>query len=108
MFKFLFKLVSFSIGICVGVVTALNILPIPGNTIFNKMSRLPNGLKSLIDDAIEVWGSFFNLAFAVSKDSYLQFQNLKKKVQVRLKKVEERYRQNDNLVKDLKNILVKK
>lgn len=108
MFRFIFRLITFLIGISVGLITALNILPIPGNTIFNKMSRLPNGLKSLIDDAIELWGSFFNLSFAVSKDLYLQFQNLKRKVKARLKKVEERYRQNDNLVKDLKNILVKK
>ncbi len=58
----------FIIGIISGIVTAIFVLPIPGKTFFNKMSRLPTGVKSLIDDSIDLGVSFWKLVIGLTDD----------------------------------------
>ncbi len=58
----------FVIGTIAGLVAAIFVLPIPGKTFFNKMSRLPTGVKSLIDDSMDLGISFWKLIIGFSDD----------------------------------------
>ncbi len=58
----------FILGIISGLVAAIFVLPIPGKTFFNKMSRLPTGVKSLIDDSMDLGISFWKLIIGLSDD----------------------------------------
>ena len=61
----MFRLMIFILGAIFGVVAAIFILPLPGKTFFNKMSRLPKGTKNLIDDSIDLAISFWKLCLGV-------------------------------------------
>lgn len=61
------KFILFVLGAVIGFIAALFILPLPGNTFFNKMYRLPSTVKDFIDDAIELFSSVLRL--------YLSFVN---------------------------------
>ncbi len=58
----------FVLGTIAGLVAAIFVLPIPGKTFFNKMSRLPTGVKSLIDDSMDLGISFWKLIIGFSDD----------------------------------------
>jgi len=58
----------FLIGIIFGFVAAVMILPLPGKTFFNKLSKLPKGSRAFVDDAIELGLSFVNLCQGVAED----------------------------------------
>ncbi len=62
------RFLLFILGTIAGLVTAIFVLPIPGKTFFNKMSRLPTGVKTLIDDGIELGVAFWRLLIGVSDD----------------------------------------
>ncbi len=44
-----------------GLIAALIVLPVPGKTFFNKLSRLPNNIKDLIDDSLDILDSLSRL-----------------------------------------------
>ncbi len=62
------RLLLFILGTIAGLVSAIFVLPIPGKTFFNKMSRLPTGVKTLIDDSIDLGISFWKLIIGLSED----------------------------------------
>lgn len=66
----MFRLIFFLFGIVCGFVAAIFVLPIPGKTFFNKMSKLPNSAKDLIDDGLD-------LAVSLSKILLGVYQELK-------------------------------
>lgn len=43
------------------MVTAVLVLPIPGKTFFNRVSKLPDNLKHLIDDVLDIMDATFKL-----------------------------------------------
>lgn len=57
---FVIRFILFLFGICLGMAAAIAALPLPGKTFFNRMSKLPKGVRSLIDNGID-------LAIAVTK-----------------------------------------
>jgi hypothetical protein len=59
-------------GIALGFATAIFVLPIPGRTFFNKMSKLPVKLKDLIDNSIEIFVSLSKLGTGVYEDINLR------------------------------------
>ncbi len=66
----MFRLIFFLFCIVRGFVAAIFVLPIPGKTFFNKMSKLPNSAKDLIDDGLD-------LAVSLSKILLGVYQELK-------------------------------
>ncbi len=52
--RILFRLAIFAIGLTAGFLAALAVLPVPGKTYFNKMSKLPLSIRNLIDDTISL------------------------------------------------------
>lgn len=91
MIRTLFRLVFFVFGTVSGFVIALLVLPIPGKTLFNKMSKLPNNVKKLIDDTIDFSSAFFNLINAIGRTFYQEYLQLAKKIQTRIDAVNEKY-----------------
>ncbi len=63
-FKFLF----FIFGIVSGFMLALVVIPLPGKTFFNRMSKLPTSAKDLIDHSISLGVALGRLVFTVSKE----------------------------------------
>jgi hypothetical protein len=48
------RFILFLFGICLGMAAAIAALPLPGKTFFNRMSKLPRGVRSLIDNGIDL------------------------------------------------------
>jgi gas vesicle protein len=69
-FRFLF----FILGIVGGFAAALLVLPLPGRTFFNKMSRLPNSIKNLIDDSFSLGISLIKIGFGLYEDFQSKFE----------------------------------
>jgi hypothetical protein len=55
-------------GIVAGFMAAIFLLPLPGKTFFNRMSRLPNGVKNLIDDGLELGNAFLKIGLTIYKE----------------------------------------
>ena len=62
------RLILFIFGICLGIASAIAALPLPGKTFFNRMSKLPRGIKSLIDNAIDLAISLIQLFSTLARD----------------------------------------
>lgn len=97
MFRLIFRLISFVVGIIAGLWLALMVLPLPGTTIFNKMSKLPANLKKLLDDSIDLFGACFNFALAIGKDLNQQFIRISANIQERIRKVDEKLSEDASL-----------
>lgn len=95
MLGFVFRLLFFVSGIVGGFIVGLMFLPLPGKTIFNKMSRLPIGLKNLIDDSVELFGAFFNLSLAIGKDIFNQVLLIQERIEKRINKIKQK--ENEDL-----------
>lgn len=63
-FRFLF----FIFGIISGFMLALVVVPLPGKTFFNRMSKLPTSVKDLIDNSIGLGASLSRLVFTLFKE----------------------------------------
>lgn len=64
----IFKFLFFIFGIISGFMLALVVVPLPGKTFFNRMSKLPASAKDLIDNSIGLSVSLGRLVFTLSKE----------------------------------------
>ena len=62
------RLILFLFGICLGMAAAIAALPLPGKTFFNRMSKLPKGVRSLIDNGIDLSISITQLISSVARE----------------------------------------
>lgn len=62
------RLILFLFGICLGMAAAIAALPLPGKTFFNRMSKLPRGVRSLIDNGIDLAISITQLASSIARE----------------------------------------
>ena len=82
---FMIRFILFIFGIGLGFIAAIAMLPLPGKTFFNRMSKLPPKARDLIDNGINLGISFFRLAatsfreFAHETNRVLE--NTKEKIQ---------------------------
>ncbi len=64
----IFKFLFFIFGIISGFMLALVVVPLPGKTFFNRMSKLPTSAKDLIDNSIGLGVSLGRMVFTLSKE----------------------------------------
>ena len=64
-----FRVLFFIFGIISGFMLALVVMPLPGKTFFNRMSKLPTSAKDLIDNSISLGVSIGRLVFTLSKEA---------------------------------------
>ncbi len=95
----------FLLGTVAGFIAAIFVLPIPGKTFFNKMSRLPNGVKTLIDDGIELGVSFWKLLIGISEDLGLRLRESLESAKVKTEKVHEQLEANRKREHHIQDIL---
>lgn len=91
---FLFILIRFAVfisGIIGGFLCALFIFPLPGKTFFNKMSKLPESSKNLIDDSISLGTAFFRLMFTSYKEGSQRLKETAAKIENKLHELKEKY-----------------
>lgn len=82
----------FFVGVLLGFMAALVVLPLPGTTFFNKMYRLPNNVKNFIDDAIEFFSSVLRLYFSILSWIYRTISQITSLFsKLRAKKLREEY-----------------
>lgn len=62
------RFVFFLFGICLGMAAAIAALPLPGKTFFNRMSKLPRGARSLIDNGIDLSISITQLVATCARE----------------------------------------
>ena len=63
-----FKILLFILALVSGFMLALVVLPLPGKTFFNRMSKLPPSAKDLIDNSIGLGVAASRLVFSLSKE----------------------------------------
>jgi gas vesicle protein len=62
------RFILFLFGICLGMAAAIAALPLPGKTFFNRMSKLPRSVRSLIDNGIDLAISITQLMSSIARD----------------------------------------
>ena len=62
------RFILFIFGICLGMAAAIAALPLPGKTFFNRMSKLPKSVRSLIDNGIDLAISITNLLSSFTRE----------------------------------------
>ncbi|MBT6844009.1 MAG: hypothetical protein HOA17_09515 [Candidatus Melainabacteria bacterium] len=87
----MFRFISFILGIAAGFALALAVLPIPGKTFFNRMSKLPPSAKDLIDNSISLGISFFRVAFTAGKEFNHRFSAVMDKTKVKIDELNVKY-----------------
>lgn len=87
----MFRFFSFIFGIAAGFTLALVVLPIPGKTFFNRMSKLPTTAQDLIDNSINLGISFFRVVFAAGKEINHHFNNIMDKTKVKIDELNAKY-----------------
>jgi hypothetical protein len=87
----MFRFLSFVFGIAAGFTLALVLLPIPGKTFFNRMSRLPSSAKDLVDHSISLGISFFRLVFVVGKEFNHRFSDIIKGTKAKIDELNDVY-----------------
>lgn len=65
---FVIRFILFLFGICLGMAAAIAALPLPGKTFFNRMSKLPRGVRSLIDNGIDLAISIIQLMSSFARE----------------------------------------
>ena len=65
---FVIRFILFLFGICLGMAAAIAALPLPGKTFFNRMSKLPRGVRSLIDNGIDLAISITQLISSITRE----------------------------------------
>jgi|GEM_PF-2733471 len=95
----------FILGIVSGLVTAIFVLPIPGKTFFNKMSRLPTGVKTLIDDSIDLGISFWKLIIGLSDDMGIRLRESLESAKTKTEQMREQLEANRKREQHTKDIL---
>lgn len=96
----MFRFVAFIFGVLGGFFLALLTLPLPGTTIFNKMSKLNPRLKNLIDDSIDLFVALFRVSSTGAKESLARLKVISKEAGIRFKQFKDKYRAE---LKKLKN-----
>ncbi len=94
----------FIIGIISGLVAAIFVLPIPGKTFFNKMSRLPTGVKTLIDDSMDLGISFWKLVIGLSEDFGIRLRESLESAKSKTEKMREQLEANRKRERHIKDI----
>ncbi len=90
------RFIFFILGTCLGLAAAIAALPLPGKTFFNRMSKLPKGARSLIDNAIDLAISITQLISSLARDlaiktnevaqaSKEKFKDIKDKIEIEKK-----------------------
>lgn len=92
----MFRFFSFIFGIAAGFALALAVLPIPGKTFFNRMSKLPPSAKDLIDNSIGLGISFFRVAFAAGKEFNHRFGDVMDKTRGKIDQLNDKYSEELN------------
>lgn len=72
LFSVVFRFLFFVFGLAAGFAAAIMFLPLPGKTFFNRMSRLPNGIKLLIDNSIDLSLACLRLGLTVYKETNIK------------------------------------
>lgn len=88
-----FRFIAFIIGIVSGFSAALFVLPLPGKTFFNKMSRLNPQAKNLIDDSIDLISAIFKVSLTLSKEIAYRSKLLDKNLRRHIRRLKKRYYQ---------------
>ncbi|MDD9899072.1 MAG: hypothetical protein OXU45_08765 [Candidatus Melainabacteria bacterium] len=99
----MFRFFSFLFGIAAGFTLALVVLPIPGKTFFNRMSKLPPSAKDLIDHSISVGISFFRLAFVAGKEFNHRFSDIMRDTKAKIDELNDKYSDELNKFKAKRN-----
>lgn len=85
------RFLIFITGIISGFMFALFVFPLPGKTFFNKMSKLPNSTKNLIDDSISLATAFFRLMFTSYKEGSQRLKETAATIENKLHELKEKY-----------------
>jgi hypothetical protein len=99
----MFRFFSFIFGIAAGFTLALVVLPIPGKTFFNRMSKLPPSAKDLIDHSMSLGISFFKLAFAVGKEFNHRFSDIMTDTKTKIDELNDKYSEELSKIKAKRN-----
>jgi hypothetical protein len=98
MLRFLF----FLGGIVAGFMAAIFLLPLPGKTFFNRMSRLPNGVKNLIDNGLDLGNAFLKIGLTIYKELRFGVSLGINKSKKSVNKLRERFQNQQNSWKEAK------
>ncbi len=82
-----FRFLLFIAGIVAGFLTALVVLPLPGKTFFNRMSKLPPTAKDLIDNSIGLGVAVFRVGMSAGKEINLKCSEAYKFSKVKLEQI---------------------
>lgn len=96
----MFRFLIFIGGITLGFMTAIFVLPMPGRTFFNKMSKLPKNLKDIIDHGLGIAISLVKLGSGVYEDVNLR---LKEAVEEAQSKIDELKSENQAEMHETEN-----
>ena len=100
------RFILFLFGICLGMAAAIAALPLPGKTFFNRMSKLPKGARSLIDNGIDLAISVIQLISSCARElgnktsqmadlTKAKFAQIKRDIEIeRLERESSIYREN--------------
>lgn len=99
----MFRFISFIFGIAAGFALALAVLPLPGKTFFNKMSKLPPTAKDLIDNSINLGISAFRLASTAGKEFNHRFSDVLDKTKIKIDELNIKYSEELDKFKTKRN-----
>ena len=112
------RFILFIFGISLGMAAAIAALPLPGKTFFNRMSRLPKGVRSLIDNSIDLAISVTQLISIITREIAVKanqtagmtkekFTRIKHDIQEQIYQAKDRQKTLDDALKDDKKKEVK-
>jgi hypothetical protein len=78
-------------GIVLGFAAAVAMLPLPGKTFFNRMSKLPPKARDLIDNTIDVGISFFCFTSSLVKEVSYKANKALNKGKIKLEEIKQNY-----------------
>lgn len=87
----MFRFIAFVFGIVAGFATALIVLPFPGKTFFNRMSKLPGGTKKLIDNSISLFSSLVQFGTVGSKEFSSRASEVINKTSAKIREINSKY-----------------
>ncbi len=92
----MFRFIAFIFGIVAGFAAALVVLPFPGKTFFNRMSKLPSGTKKLIDNSISLFSTLVQFSSSSSSEFGARASEVIKRTSARIRDINNKYASSAN------------